>query len=435
MIEEIKEESKEEYHLQNKKQVSFCIDNNEYFALEESIKELTIANEKPAQDKPKFRLNACRFLLTYKTHIDKNELILFFNKLCKIKKGENKPEIKFCRSGHEFGTNHESDKEDYEHTHTCIEFTKNFVSQDTEIFNFVTKDKEIIHPHMKYCGKTENKKWNDMKRYISKEDPENADLLLETLPLVDRVFNCETKYDVAKLCNKPGDIIGLLALHALKPIDNNKSLIYKELGGDKFNLYQWQNEVYQEMINMTGNTRKVTWIFDPMGNSGKSTFAKDLQSKDITYRVEGTGNGYENCAYLLGNAYKNKLWNGKNIIFDFPRGLNMMQSTSIYNMIEMLCNGEISIGKYQSEKITMKQNTQVYVFANKEPFFTVDGNPTLSFDRWKCLGVKSTKDGSDKVFSKKYYKETCHKINAMAKHFDQQTVISDDDEPMSLKRE
>lgn len=421
-------ENKEERH------VTFCIDNNEYFALEESMKELTEITL-PNVGSPKFRINACRFLLTYKTHINKDELVLFFNKLCKTKKGENKPEVKFCRSGHEFGKNHESDKEDYEHTHTCIEFTKHFVSQDPEIFNFTTKDKEVIHPHMKYCGKVENKKWNDMKRYISKEDPENADLLTETLPLVDRVFACDTKYDVAKLCNRPGDIIGLLAIHALKPNEDKKNLIYHELGGNKFNLYQWQYEILDEMKDMSGNSRKVTWIYDPMGNSGKSTFAKDLQSNGIAYRVEGTGNGYENCAYLLGNAYKNKAWNGKNIIFDFPRGLNLMQSISIYNMIEMLCNGEISIGKYQSEKITMANNAQVYVFANKEPIFCYDDNPTLSFDRWKCLGIKSTKDGTNKVFSKKYYKEICCKINALATKYDEKTVISDDDEPMILKRE
>lgn len=409
------------------KKVSFDLSKNEIIYLENEI-ESSPELEKPIgpeDSEKKFKLQQSRFLLTYKTHINKENLKNFFQKLCEEKSGKDKPEIKFYRAAHEYGTNNKIEKEPYAHTHVVLEFTKNFVSTNQRIFDY-----EEIHPHIKYCAKNAQTKFTAFKRYIAKEDPENEDLLKETASLVDKVFACENIIDAVKIAQKPSDINGIISLYQLKPIEKPNPKFYNELGGSIYNFHTWQKHVYNEMINMTKNSRSITWIYDSTGKSGKSLFANELEMKGIAYRVEGNGGGFKDCAFMLIQAYKTREWDGKNIIFDFPRSVDLKQTTSLYPLMEMICNQSITSSKYKSEKTFVNQKTQVYVFSNYEPQFKNEYGLTLSLDRWNCHCIKSK--GEDKVFSKNYHEKTKIILNVLKEEQKNKNIISEDDEETEL---
>lgn len=112
-------------------------------------------------DESKFRLQNQRILLTYSGHLDKLEYVAWITSKIKYKPV-------FIRLAHETG-----DNGDYLHTHVLIDFGKSFQTRSCRYFDY-QGDIEVLHPHIKTI-KTKIHFENAMV-YLSKEDPENADL-------------------------------------------------------------------------------------------------------------------------------------------------------------------------------------------------------------------------------------------------------------------
>ena len=116
-----------------------------------------------------FRIKTQRLLLTYKTHLDKELFIAHFERKLreslKIPIGDNVYEI--CRLGHENG----DPNEPYEHTHVVMILNKCLETTNARYFDY-----NDIHPNIKAISrKTEVP---IVLKYIAKEDPANADLLV-----------------------------------------------------------------------------------------------------------------------------------------------------------------------------------------------------------------------------------------------------------------
>ena len=111
---------------------------------------------------------------------------------------------------------------------------------------------------------------------------------------------------------------------------------------------RWQHDLI--VLLRTRQPRRIYWVYDPIGNSGKSLLSSDLVATHSALRLE-------NCK-TADAAYA---YNGqKLVLFDFAR-------TSIdvinYGLIESLKNGCIFSSKYES-CMKLFDYPEVVVFAN-----------------------------------------------------------------------
>lgn len=140
-------------------------------------------------------------------------------------------------------------------------------------------------------------------------------------------------------------------------------------------LYAWQEQLLEEIIEYPQGDRKITWIYNKEGNTGKSTIVKHLSSNGWLQLNNGKSSDI---------AYQ---WNGENIIFDFSRSA---EEHINYDIIESLKNGYVMSPKYES--CSKRYNPpQIIIFANWEPNIKA-----LSLDRWD---IRRIIDKNNKCFS------------------------------------
>lgn len=85
-----------------------------------------------------FKVQCSAFHLTYKNHLDHEQLLEFFKSI--------NGDLKYYSFVHENG--HEDEQTPYEHTHCFIKFTKKLSTRNARIFDF-TYNGETIHPNIK----------------------------------------------------------------------------------------------------------------------------------------------------------------------------------------------------------------------------------------------------------------------------------------------
>lgn len=288
----------------------------------------------------KFRFQNQRAMLTYKTHIEKTKLINFINEIC---------ETTFCRCAHE-----SSDQEhSYEHTHCVVEFNKNFQTTNERKFDY-----DGIHPHIKII-KTRSHMCN-AKKYIAKQDPENADLL-ET-SWVDSVWQCDTVQDALQKCDGPSEVLGTISAFNLKPKED-----YKRPPPEKW--YDWQEKLINYLKGPVDD-RKILWIYDPVGGHGKSVVARYITEYMHGIMLTQFG-GARDSAHILSQE---PTLMDRPIIIDLPR---KAESKDLYSPLEMIKNGYMTSTKYNGGTLSWRPG-HVVVMANFMPDKT-----GWSHDRYK----------------------------------------------------
>lgn len=118
--------------------------------------------------------------------------------------------------------------------------------------------------------------------------------------------------------------------------------------------------------------RQVFWLYDKVGNSGKTKLALHLASQQGWLILE---NGK--------SADIAHSWNGENVIFDFSR---TQRSHINYQVIESIKNGKIFSAKYSS-MVKIHKPPHVWIFANFMPEIS-----SLSLDRWVVAEMRSDYD-------------------------------------------
>lgn len=144
-------------------------------------------------------------------------------------------------------------------------------------------------------------------------------------------------------------------------------------------LKDWQKRLLA-ILNGEPDERKVIWIYDSVGNSGKTTLAKHLCIKYPDEALYLTG-GPSNCKYgvtsFLYSKTKGKLERNhrelKIALFDFTRSQDDRVS---YQAIEEIKNGIFFNTKYESMMVTYNK-PHVVIFSNFYPELN-----KLSQDRW-----------------------------------------------------
>lgn len=153
------------------------------------------------------------------------------------------------------------------------------------------------------------------------------------------------------------------------PIPPGKPKILEKMS----KLLPWQETIYNK-IKQEPDDRCVNWIFDIIGNNGKTQFCKwlDLQSQCICI----TGGGVKDiaCNIALRKKEGMDLNNNTTVLFNFQKSSENIS----YNAIESVKDGFITSSKYESSTLNFNC-PHVVIFSNDLP----DLNK-LSEDRW-CI--------------------------------------------------
>lgn len=132
-------------------------------------------------------------------------------------------------------------------------------------------------------------------------------------------------------------------------------------------MYPWQKQL-TDMLVGEPDPRKIIWIFDEAGNTGKSAMADHLIS----------GGGWQ--VFSNGKtADVAHAWNGEHVIFDLARS---QQDHINYEVMEQLKNGRIFSGKYES-MTKVYARPHLVVFSNSLPDLG-----KMSKDRWSIFRIR-----------------------------------------------
>jgi len=323
----------------------------------------------PEEYRPKegkgYSFQSKRALLTYKTHINKDDLLQENNEAVGVK-------FAFWRAAHETGM---SSGVAYEHTHVLIEFGggRAFKTTNSRRFDIdVGADgvSEIIHPNIRAIKTDEH--WKHCMKYIAKEDEDNIDLKVEAADvtcLAEGIWACDTKAEALRLfADTPGKAPGIIAMFEAKP---RPKVIVDEPE------HPWQLSVI-ELIQSVPDKRSVWWFYDPIGATGKTQLARYLINENLAHVVKQVGNG-NSFATIISNALDSG-WNGRAIVFDIPRSFEARDA--LYECLETCADGMVTTTKYSGKTVVFNQ-PHVIVLANYLP-----ERKKMSADRWRVHQIR-----------------------------------------------
>lgn len=289
-----------------------------------------------------FKLHAKKFLLTYKSHINKENLLEYISTIYDLK---------------EFGICHETSEEGYEHTHFLVHTVKQPCITDARKFDY-----NEIHPNIKKL--LTNTHYSNVFNYLHKQDnnvytnitDSTLDKNIETQKTIELIEKCNSWGDVLRhpdLCHKirwcRSWAMDIFYSKPKKPPKCN--ITYR-------NLLVWQKDIYNK-LKKPPIEREIIWCYSPTAKQGKSTFIKYLQSKMTVF-----------CAKKLRNlddiGYS---YNQENVIvIDLPMGKSKTLESNLQNhfqadypqsfndnllsIIETLSDkGSYNCGKYEGKYV------------------------------------------------------------------------------------
>lgn len=329
-----------------------------------------------------FHLRAKRYLITLKTHIDRNELKAMYELL---------GQVNVCIVAHEFGTNNDEEEHPYEHTHVAIEFSKALSVQNKGAQHYFCVGKAqtkcgMIHANIAPVGRTD-KDWFTVLRYIVKEDKSNLEevnkILLDKkqVSLLELVAASPSKTAFIGELTNYRDVAGASLAYDILHEDDQSSE-----GSIDILDQRWQKYMFHILQTNPPHKRHIHWIIGKKGGEGKSTLCSVLE--DHGWLCLGTAKKADDMANIIGKAYTKKdkqgkrAWDGKGLAIDLPRGAEE-NAKSLYDFLEMLKNKKITCGKYEGCNIRTKHRPKLLVFANWYPNVT-----KCSLDRWQIFSIR-----------------------------------------------
>ena len=146
--------------------------------------------------------------------------------------------------------------------------------------------------------------------------------------------------------------------------------------------YRWQEFVKKELLGRVPDDRTVDWIIDPVGNTGKSSFARAYVSvaptEGILMKIDNLDRMELTVIKKIENYRMKYYKDPKVLLFDFPRASDMGKILSATALMEDVKSGYLETtfgGKHKEIQIG---DIHVVVFSNNCPDLSV-----LSVDRWR----------------------------------------------------
>lgn len=334
--------------------------------------DLLVDPEVPEVDEKKgFYLQNQRFLLTYKTHINKGD----YHTWCHDKWTGKYKDLKL-HIAHENGKNDPITP--YEHSHIILDFGKRFQSKNSRVFDFIVND-DVIHPHIKKI--MSKKHLERCYAYLAKEDPENEYLLKlcsKKFDIVRDVFEV-SKSDALNNARSASEALAIARLHdEHRDVNNSDSWSTTD---EDFELYPWQAQIWGMINTRCRRSNIIHWIWDNNGANGKTTFINYCVDADPkhNYALYALGS-HRDVSENISQAIKHG-WTGRVLHINLTRSAEYHDG---YNALEQLSDGRMTKQKYTGGDVKFK-NRYLIVYSNWLP----DPNK-LTRSRWrvkKLVGV------------------------------------------------
>lgn len=136
----------------------------------------------------------------------------------------------------------------------------------------------------------------------------------------------------------------------------------------------WQQKIIN-ICESEPDPRKIYWIWESKGNTGKTFLSKYIAIKYKAIIAEGKANDINN---QVNTAIDNEI-EPKLVIIDIPRCIK--KNNIEYATIERLKNGMLYSGKYEGG-ICFFEEPHIIIFSNDEPDYE-----QLSADRWEIIDL------------------------------------------------
>lgn len=338
-----------------------------------SNSEIDLLQELETVNGTNFYFQNQKVMLTYKTHINKEHMLLFL----RMVNGGNPP--KKCYMAHENG------KDDpitpYEHTHVVVDFGKRIQSHDCRFLDFTG-----IHPHISKI--TKPKSWKKACKYITKEDKtvilEDDDKFNDVPCSVTQVWNYKNMQEALQNTRKFSDVLPTIALFKCKPMEwEGETCVIT----DPEMFLPWQKRIWYEIHKIPDN-RTIHWIYDEVGNNGKTQFMKYCGSaiRDKVMWLEPNGT-VRDMLHVINYNINSNGWRGNTFIINLARSATTSSDMPhVYKLIENLKDGIIFSTKYEGGQLLMP-SPHIIVLSNTMPDIH-----RLSIDRWNITSMTAERD-------------------------------------------
>ena len=150
-------------------------------------------------------------------------------------------------------------------------------------------------------------------------------------------------------------------------------------------LRDWQQALMQK-LTLEPSDRTVMWYHEAVGNTGKSFFARYLANHHSAVQVGMMKR--DDMLHVLAHRITDQT---KIVVFDITRTIAVENPLMIYEVLEMLKDGQISSGKYESTVRTI-QPVHVLVFSNSAPRVEA-----MSLDRWDIVEIGVSDAGAETI--------------------------------------
>lgn len=322
-----------------------------------------------------FDMTSASFLLTYSgEHLDKTLWERWFRRLTGKTNAFRKDATVII--AHETGENG-----DHPHTHVLLHGTTpkmrlRLRGPRALDYPFVTDGNP--HPHI---ARVKYKDFMMVYRYLTKEDAKvksdydawyvehGAEAEEEIMSFPEKVWSCKTLNAALSKFSTPSgsNATQIRALWKTKPYDYEGDLA---LIREK----PWFSFFEQLHVQGDARGRTIHWIYDSVGNTGKSLFARWLCLKypNEVLSMSQTG-GVRDLPTIIMNA-RSKGNSIRTVVLDLARD---MEQWGLYAPLEALKNGFLTATKYDGGTVFLKSPT-IFVFANFWPQVQ-----RMSRDRWQ----------------------------------------------------
>lgn len=184
---------------------------------------------------------------------------------------------------------------------------------------------------------------------------------------------------------QPAFNLAALEKYSMKDESRQRNLVFADhaiyMGEDLpslDNLYPYQQTLYK-MCKNKPNDRHIYWIYDQIGNTGKSKFCKFM-----TYHEKTPMLTYGKNADILNLA--SKYPNSRTYLFNLSRAKpSQIGIQDLYATLEALKDGHYVNTKYDTCAV-LQNPAHIIVMANVLPDLTL-----LSSDRWKVMTIDKNK--------------------------------------------
>lgn len=146
------------------------------------------------------------------------------------------------------------------------------------------------------------------------------------------------------------------------------------------NPYIWQEFVRKELLNKVPDDRTVDWIIDPVGNTGKSSFARayvsEVSTDGILMKIDNLDRMELTLIKKIENYRMVHCKDPKVIFFDFPRASDPIKIISATALMEDAKSGHLETTFGGNHKEIEISDVHIVVLSNNAPDLSV-----LSVDR------------------------------------------------------